>query len=230
MVNWDYVRNLMSGQVVQNLNRQNDKVVQKLNGVVQKLNGGSSETELNNNIYNNNNNNILPQPNKISAAQIEKLKKDDDDSHYNNNNDKGYLNKPEYDNNNISPLDTKQLKKKNAPVVEKSEKSGGRERKMLFENSIYYKDSRALMGKIMEMDKKRRELYARAYLPYYVELVANWSASADKKRTNNGWYRTILNFILKDKERGNLMTKSRYVTKIKRETERMDNSNSRLLD
>lgn len=50
------------------------------------------------------------------------------------------------------------------------------------------------------------EEYADINLVYYYNAVADWSDSANKKRTKRGWVATIRNFIKSDKEKGKLHT------------------------
>lgn len=50
------------------------------------------------------------------------------------------------------------------------------------------------------------EEYADINLVYYYNAVADWSDSANKKRTKRGWIATIRNFIKSDKEKGKLHT------------------------
>lgn len=50
------------------------------------------------------------------------------------------------------------------------------------------------------------EKYADINLVYYYNAVADWSDSANKKRTKRGWVATIRNFIKSDKEKGKLHT------------------------
>jgi hypothetical protein len=50
------------------------------------------------------------------------------------------------------------------------------------------------------------EEYADINLVYYYHAVADWSDSANKKRTKRGWIATIRNFIKSDKEKGKLHT------------------------
>lgn len=48
------------------------------------------------------------------------------------------------------------------------------------------------------------EKYEKVDLLYYYEAVADWSDSADKKRTARGWIATIRRFVEMDRERGKL--------------------------
>lgn len=50
------------------------------------------------------------------------------------------------------------------------------------------------------------EEYADINLVYYYNAVADWSDSANKKRTKRGWIATIRNFIKSDKEKNKLHT------------------------
>lgn len=50
------------------------------------------------------------------------------------------------------------------------------------------------------------EDYADINLLYYYNAVADWSDSANKKRTKRGWVATIRNFIKSDKEKNKLHT------------------------
>lgn len=57
------------------------------------------------------------------------------------------------------------------------------------------------------------EEYADVNLVYYYHAVADWSDSANKKRTKRGWVATIRNFIKSDKEKNKLHTISAEVFK-----------------
>lgn len=57
------------------------------------------------------------------------------------------------------------------------------------------------------------EEYADINLVYYYNAVADWSDSANKKRTKRGWIATIRNFIKSDKEKGKLHTISEELFK-----------------
>lgn len=59
------------------------------------------------------------------------------------------------------------------------------------------------------------EDYADINLVYYYNAVADWSDSANKKRTKRGWVATIRNFIKSDKEKNKLHTISEELFKEK---------------
>ncbi len=100
-------------------------------------------------------------------------------------------------------------------------------RKVLFVNSKY-NELKNVVDAFMRMKENDRKNYGGAYLPYYMELVKDWSDSSDTKRTDRGWFATIKQFIRRDKVADKLITKAIFKNKF--EKKKINRSNSGLLD
>ena len=89
-----------------------------------------------------------------------------------------------------------------AEIIEPNEpKDEGAKR--LF-RSFFAEIDRGHFDELNELFKS--EEYADINLVYYYNAVADWSDSANKKRTKRGWIATIRNFIKSDKEKNKLHT------------------------
>jgi len=110
-----------------------------------------------------------------------------------------------------NPLNSKKVKKYNMASAENfnadGEKVGeptpkeGKARTKLFRNSIY-SDYARLVERFKKMPEQRRIKYRGLDLDWYIEAVENWSEKKQVKRTDEGWFRTILDFMRRDMAEG----------------------------
>lgn len=87
----------------------------------------------------------------------------------------------------------------------------GKDKKTLFRNSSVYSSVVTSQGEewsALESIFAGPE-FADVDIVYYFYAVADWSDSANKKKTRNGWIATMRNFIRGDIEKGKLHTKKK---------------------